>query len=115
MNEMDEARKQLRALYGENKRITDGHYDPSLAVKCINGIFVGRREENVISYKGIPFVGEQHAGSLEQDVCRGILLGVDFKLELRIAVLLALLLHHLLESLQVIGEVLHLVGCPAAN
>ena len=62
MNEMDEARKQLRALYGENRRITDGHYDPALAVKCMNGTFVGRREENVISYKGIPFVGEQPVG-----------------------------------------------------
>jgi len=50
MNEMDEARKQLRALYGENKRITDGHYDPSLAVKCINGIFVGRRRRSLTRY-----------------------------------------------------------------
>ena len=47
----------------ENKKITDGNYDKSLAVKCINETFVGRKTENVISYKGIPFVGEQPVGS----------------------------------------------------
>ena len=34
---LDKARERMRALYGENKRITDGNYDKSLAVKCING------------------------------------------------------------------------------
>jgi len=45
----------------ENKKITDGNYDKSLAVKCINydkslavrcvnGTFVDRREGNIISY-----------------------------------------------------------------
>ena len=31
--------EQLKAMiqYGENKRITDGHYDKELAVRCING------------------------------------------------------------------------------
>lgn len=48
----------------ENKEITDGNYDKSLAVKCINGTFVGTKTENVISYKGIPFVGEQPVGKL---------------------------------------------------
>ncbi len=48
----------------ENKKIIDGNYDKSLAVKCINGIFVGTKTENVISYKGIPFVGEQPVGPL---------------------------------------------------
>ena len=48
----------------ENKPILDGHYDKSLAVKCINGTFVGRKTENVIAYKGIPFVGRQPAGNL---------------------------------------------------
>ena len=28
-------KEELRALYGENKKITDGNYDRSLAVKCI--------------------------------------------------------------------------------
>ena len=39
-----------------NKKITDVNYDQSLAVKCINGTFVGKKSENVITYKGIPFV-----------------------------------------------------------
>jgi para-nitrobenzyl esterase len=50
-------KEELRALYGENKKITDGNYDRSLAVKCINGTFVGRKTNNVIAFKGIPFVG----------------------------------------------------------
>ncbi len=49
---------------GENKKITDGNYDKSLAVKCINGTFVGKKTENVITYKGIPFVGQQPVGNL---------------------------------------------------
>ena len=48
----------------ENKKITDDNYDKSLAVKCINGTFVGLKTENVISYKGIPFVGQQPVGNL---------------------------------------------------
>ena len=47
-----------------NKEITDGNYDKSLAVKCINGTFVGQKTENIISYKGIPFVGQQPVGNL---------------------------------------------------
>ena len=57
-----EVKAELNAQYGENKKITDGNYDKSLAVKCINGTFVGRKTENVIAYKGIPFVGEQPVG-----------------------------------------------------
>ena len=57
-----EERAQLQALYGENRKITDGNYYKSLAVKCINGTFVGRKTDNVIAYKGIPFVGEQPVG-----------------------------------------------------
>ena len=53
---------QIRARQGENKPITDGNYDKSLAVKCINGTFVGTKTNNVIAYKGIPFVGEQPVG-----------------------------------------------------
>ena len=47
-----------------NKQITDGHYDQSLAVKCINGTFIGKKSENVITYKGIPFVDKQPVGEL---------------------------------------------------
>ena len=57
-----ESTERMRALYGENKKITDGCYDESLAVKCINGTFVGKKEEDVIAYRGIPFVGEQPVG-----------------------------------------------------
>ena len=47
-----------------NKKIIDGNYDQSLAVKCINGTFVGKKSENVITYKGIPFVDKQPVGAL---------------------------------------------------
>ena len=61
---MCEKEEQLRAQYSENQKITGGNYDKSLAVKCINGIFVGKKTENIISYKGIPFVGQQPIGEL---------------------------------------------------
>jgi len=50
--------------YGMNKEITDGNYDKLLAVKCINGTFVGKKDDNVIYYLGIPFVGQQPVGAL---------------------------------------------------
>ena len=52
---IDEAKKLLRAQYGENRQITEGRYDKSLAVKCVNGTFVGKKTENIIAYRGIPF------------------------------------------------------------
>lgn len=55
LKELNEAKKKVRAGYGENKKITDDSYDKSLAVKCVNGTFVGKKTENVIAYKGIPF------------------------------------------------------------
>lgn len=57
-------KEQLRALYGENKRISDGRYDRSLAVKCVNGTFVGRESDGIVVYRGIPFVGRQPVGEL---------------------------------------------------
>ena len=54
--------EEVRAQYGENKQITDGQYDKSLAVKCVNGTFVGKESEGVIVYRGIPFVGKQPVG-----------------------------------------------------
>ncbi|MBQ7585078.1 MAG: carboxylesterase family protein [Desulfovibrionaceae bacterium] len=62
--DLNEAKKQLRAQYGENKRITDDNYNKALAVRCVNGTFVGQKTENVIAYKGIPFVGKQPVGQL---------------------------------------------------
>ena len=47
-----------------NKKIINGNYDKTLAVKCVNGTFVGKKVENIISYKGIPFVGQQPVGNL---------------------------------------------------
>ena len=69
---MHEASENLRTVKellwerygGENKKLTDGNYDKALAVKCINGTFVGRKTENIIMYRGIPFVGRQPVGGL---------------------------------------------------
>ena len=55
---------ELMPKYGENLKITGAQYDKSLAVKCINGTFVGQRKENVLSFKGIPYVGAQPVGNL---------------------------------------------------
>ncbi len=57
-------KEELRAQYGENKKITGDNYDKTLAVKCINGTFVGKKTDGVIAYKGIPFVGKQPVGEL---------------------------------------------------
>ena len=38
--------------------------DAGLAVKCINGTYIGVKEGDVISHRGIPYVGEQPAGEL---------------------------------------------------
>lgn len=44
----------MRSRYGENKRLS-GCFDPSLAVKCVNGAFVGKRENGVDVFLGIPY------------------------------------------------------------
>ncbi len=60
-----EVKELLRSMFGgENKRITDDNYDKSLAVRCKNGTFVGKKTENIIMYRGIPFVGKQPVGEL---------------------------------------------------
>ena len=64
LSELSEMQEFANSLYGENKRITDGNYDKSLAAKCVNGTFVGRKTENIIAYKGIPYVGNQPVGGL---------------------------------------------------
>ena len=48
--------------YRANQKITDGNYDKSLAVRCINGTFVGKKTDGVIAWRGIPFVGKQPVG-----------------------------------------------------
>ncbi len=54
----------LKHLYGENKQIIDGNYDKALAVKCMNGTFVGKETDGIAAYKGIPFVSAQPVGDL---------------------------------------------------
>ena len=48
--------------YAPNNEIT-GEYDESLAAKCFNGIFVGKKREDVNIWKGIPFC-KQPVGEL---------------------------------------------------
>ena len=60
---LEAVKARMEALYGENKPITDGNFDEALAVKCVNGTFVGRKtDDNIIAYKGIPYVGSQPTG-----------------------------------------------------
>ncbi len=63
--DINEIREALHTMYGgENRQITDGNYDRSLAVKCINGTFVGRKKEDIVTFRGIPYVGRQPIGAL---------------------------------------------------
>ena len=55
-------RARIRSTWGENRPIT-GSFDPALAVKCANGIFVGTQKDGVLIFRGIPYacapVGEK--------------------------------------------------------
>ncbi len=46
---MEDFKAVIRERYGENHRII-GDCDKELAVKCVNGTFVGVKEGDVISY-----------------------------------------------------------------
>lgn len=61
---LDEATKRMEALYGENRRIEDDAYDEACAVKCVNGTFVGKNNDGILAFKGIPYVGKQPTGDL---------------------------------------------------
>jgi len=50
----EEKKKYMKNLYGENKEII-GDYDRNLSIACNNGIFVGKKKGNVLSFKGIPY------------------------------------------------------------
>ena len=63
-DEAAEHKKTVRSWYGENKTITDDSYDKSLAVKCVNGTFVGKQVDSTIVFRGIPYVGKQPVGEL---------------------------------------------------
>ena len=47
-------REQIRGSWGENRPVTNP-YDPALAARCRNGIFVGTRKDGVLIFRGIPF------------------------------------------------------------
>ena len=47
-------RDAIRSTYGENKPIT-GEYDVSLAAVCRNGTFVGKEQDGVKVFRGVPF------------------------------------------------------------
>ena len=46
--------QEMTALYGENK-VIEGDYPDSLAVETANGVFVGERDEGLLTFKGIPY------------------------------------------------------------
>ena len=58
----DDIKRMMRSRYGENRPITEP-YDPAVAVKCVNGTFVGKRGEDTDVFLGIPYaqppVGER--------------------------------------------------------
>ena len=45
---------EIKKIYKKNNRLETIPKD-SFPVKCLNGTFLGKEEENIISYKGIPF------------------------------------------------------------
>ena len=52
--ENDPNRERIIQLFGENKEIK-GEYNKNLSITCDNGIFVGIKKDNVLSFKGIPY------------------------------------------------------------
>ena len=51
----NDMREKIQATYGENRKIEGADYDSSLAVTCHNGTYVGKKENGVRSYRGIPY------------------------------------------------------------
>jgi len=54
MEHQIEKQREVFSRYGENHAVT-GDYDKTLAVKCRNGTFVGKRQDSVLCFKGVPF------------------------------------------------------------
>ena len=46
--------QEMAALYGENK-VIEGEYPDSLAVRTANGTFVGKSEDGLMTFMGIPY------------------------------------------------------------
>ena len=47
-------RRYMNDRFGENS-VIDGDYDTALAAVCENGTFVGKAEEDILAFRGIPF------------------------------------------------------------
>ena len=45
----------MTSLYGENKTLPIDSSSLRTAVRAHNGIFVGKRQEGILSFKGIPY------------------------------------------------------------
>lgn len=54
IDKLKDKKETIKNSYGVNKEIV-GSYDTSLSVKLLNGIYVGKKNGDVIEYKGIPF------------------------------------------------------------
>jgi len=50
----DPMKTYMENIYGENE-IIESNYDKNLSVRCSNGTFVGIDEDDVLSFKGIPY------------------------------------------------------------
>ena len=48
-------REEMISTYGENRVISRNSFDRTLAVTCENGTFVGKKQDRVRAYKGIPY------------------------------------------------------------
>ena len=48
-------RAEIRRNYGVNKPISDNGYDRSAAAECLNGTFVGKQNDGVTIWRGIPY------------------------------------------------------------
>ena len=59
---MSTSKDEIRARFGVNHKIT-GEYDERLAVTCANGTFVGKQQDGVTVFRGVPYaqqpVGER--------------------------------------------------------
>lgn len=53
---------EMMSIYGENHEIT-GDYDQSASVKCSNGTFVGKiNDEGIVIWKGVPYAKQPLGG-----------------------------------------------------
>mgnify|MGYP006916065004 CR=1 FL=1 len=65
LSNIEEARARMAVLYGENKKIIGGNYDKVLAVRHVNGTFVGKKAaKNVIAFTA------EHPPGREGLLCR---------------------------------------------